>query len=122
MEQPRRALPGPDRRGIASDTYRTRTHPEFEALKQEFFPHDPDEPLVLVRNEIVGKRNLYHILRDPEVAAHWEARIIRFFESHVSQMITVVLDKEAYLLSSQFHALGPYSYCMIALTVGMANG
>ena len=23
---------------IASETYRTRTHPEFEALKQEFFP------------------------------------------------------------------------------------
>ena len=82
---------------IASDTYRTQTHPEFEALKQEFFPHDPDEPLVLVRNQIVGKRNLFQILRDSEVVAHWEERIIRFFESHLSQIITVVLDKEAFL-------------------------
>ena len=101
---------------IASDTYRTQTHPEFEALKQEFFPHDPDEPLVLVRNQIVGKRNLFQILRDSEVAAHWEERIIRFFESHLSQIITVVLDKEAFLQSSQIHAVGPYSYCMTDLT------
>ena len=101
---------------IASETYRTRTHREFEALKQEFFPYDPDEPFVLVRNQIVGKRNLFQILRDPEVAAHWEERIIRFFDAHVSQIITVVLDKEAYLQSSQIPALRPYSYCINALT------
>ena len=101
---------------IASDTYRTRTHPEFEALKQEFFPHDPDEPLVLVRNQIVGKRNLFQILRDPEVAAHWEDKVIQFFQAHVSQIITVVLDKEEYLRSPRLAAPRPYSYCMTALT------
>ena len=101
---------------IASGTYRTRTHSEFEALKQEFFPYDPDEPLVLVRNQIVGKRNLFQILRDPEVVAHWEDRITRFFNAHVSQIITVVLDKEVYLRSSPIPALRPYSYCMNALT------
>ena len=52
---------------IASEAYRTRAHPEFEALKQEFFPHDPDDPVILVRNQIVGKRNLFQIPRDPEV-------------------------------------------------------
>ena len=101
---------------IASETYRTRTHPEFEALKQEFFPHDPDEPLVLVRNQIVGKRVLFQVLRDPEVAAHWEARIMQFFYAHVSQIISVVLDKEAYLRSSHSHTPRPYSYCLTALT------
>ena len=101
---------------IASETYRTRTHPEFEALKQEFFPHDPDDPVVLVRNQIVGKRNLFHILRDPEVATQWEARIMRFLDAHVSQIITVVLDKEAYLRSSQSHGFRPYGYCITAMT------
>ena len=100
---------------IASETYRTRTHPEFEALKQEFFPHDPDEPLVLVSNQIAGKRNLFRIIRDPEVAAHWEARIIQFIDAHVSQIITVVLDKDAYLRSSQSLGFRPYSYCITAL-------
>ena len=101
---------------IASETYRTRTHPELEALKQEFFPYDPDEPVILVRNQIVGKRNLFQVLRDPEVAAHWEDRIMRFFDAHVSQIITVVLDKEAYLQSYPTTDLRPYSYCINALT------
>ena len=101
---------------IASDTYRTRTHPEFEALKQEFFPHDPDEPVVLVRNQIVGKRNLFQVLRDPEVAAHWTDRIIQLVDAHVSHIITVVLDKKAFLQSSQIPFLRPYSYCIAALT------
>ena len=101
---------------IASEAYRTRAHPEFEALEQEFFPHDPDDPVILVRNQIVGKRNLFQIIRDPEVAAHWEARIMRFFDAHVSQIITVVLDKEAFIRSSQSPALRPYSYCITVLT------
>ena len=75
---------------IASETYRTRTHPEFEALKQEFFPHDPDFPVILVRSEIVKKWNLFSILKDPEIAARWEDRIIRFLELHIAQVIAVV--------------------------------
>ena len=101
---------------IASETYRTRTHPEFGALKQEFFPHDPDFPVILVRNQIVNGREKFNVLRDPEVAAHWEDRILRFFDEHVSQIITVVLDKDAYLRSSPIPALRPYSYCINALT------
>ena len=106
---------------IASETYRTRTHPEFEALKQEFFPYDPDEPLVLVRNEIVGKRNLFHVLRDPKVAAHWVDRVLGFFDAHISQIMTVVLDKEAYLHALQVPALRPYTYCIRALTEGYGH-
>ena len=101
---------------IASQTYRTRTHPGFEALKQEFFPHDPDYPVILVRSEIVKKWNIFRILQDPEVAAHWEERIIRFIDAHVGQIITVVLDKDAFAQTAQSSGLRPYSYCMEALT------
>lgn len=101
---------------LASDTYRTRTHPEFEALKQEFFPHDPDEPLILVRNQMVNGREKFGVLRDPEVAAHWEDRILRFFDKHVSQVITVVLDKEEHLKVAPVPTQRVYSYGMNALT------
>ena len=102
---------------IANETYRTRTHPEFEALKQAFFPHNPNEPLVLVRHEIVNKRGAFRILQDPEVAAHWGNRIIQFLDEHVSQVITVVLDKETYRRSGQSAAgIRPYSYCLNTLT------
>ena len=101
---------------IASETYRTRIHPEFEALKQEFFPHDPDDPVILVRNQIASGREKFSVLRDPEVAAHWEDRILWFFDKYVSQIITVVLDKEEYLNSVPLPAQRPYSYAMNALT------
>ena len=101
---------------IASETYRTRTHPEFGALKQEFFPHDPDFPVILVRSEIVKKWNIFSILQDPEIAAHWEDMIIRFLNLHIEQVITVVLDKKAFQGIGQGSGLRPYGYCMEALT------
>ena len=79
---------------IASDTYRRRTHREFEELKQEFFPYDPDFPVILVRSEIVKKWKIFRTLQDPEIAAHWEERIIRFLDSHIAQVISVVLEEE----------------------------
>ena len=102
---------------MASETYRTRTHPEFEALKQEFFPYDPDFPMVLVRSEIVKKWNLFRALQDPEIASHWEDRVIRFLELHIAQVITVVLDKETFPNVGQSSGLRPYGYCMEALTI-----
>ena len=102
---------------FASETYRTRTHPEFEALKQEFFPYDPDFPMVLVRSEIVKKWNLFRALQDPEIASHWEDRVIRFLELHIAQVITVVLDKEIFPNVGQSSGLRPYGYCMEALTI-----
>lgn len=102
---------------IASETYRTLTHPEFEALKQEFFPHDPDYPVILVRQQITQKRGIFRTLQDPEVASHWEKRILRFLDANVSQLLTVVLDKEAYRVTEPETNHQPYSHCVNALTV-----
>ncbi len=99
-----------------SEVYRTRTHPEFEALKQEFFPHDPDEPVVLVRNRIIKKLGPFGELRDPELAAHWEQRIIRFLNNHASQIFTVVIDKQAHQGRTGSAASHPYHYCAAVLT------
>ena len=99
-----------------SETYRTRTHREFEALKQEFFPYDPDFPVILVRSEIVKKWNVFRTLQDPEIAAHWEDRIIQFLDRHIAQVITVVLDKRSFPSIDQSSGLRPYGYCMEALT------
>ena len=101
---------------IASETYRTRTHPEFEALKQEFFPHNPYEPLVLVRQKIVQKRDEFRILEDREIADRWEEAILRILESHISQVITVVLDKSEYLQRGLVNSQRPYGYCVSVLT------
>ncbi len=101
---------------IASETYRTRTHPEFEALKQEFFPHNPDDPVVLVRNQIVRRRKEFWTLQTPSVALHWEGSIIQFLGQHISSIITVVLDKETFQETCLPEVQEPYSHCMNVLT------
>lgn len=101
---------------IASDAYRRRTHPEFEALKQEFFPHDPDFPVILVRNRIAKKLGPFGGLSAPELAVHWEHRIIRFLSEHISQIFTVVIDKQNYRQRYGPTARHPYNYCAAALT------
>ena len=72
--------------------------------------------MILVRSEIVKKWNIFRVLQDPEIATHWEERIIRFLDFHIAQVITVVLDKAAFLGISQSSGLRPYGYCMEALT------
>ena len=106
---------------IASDTYRTRTHPEFWALKQEFFPHDPDYPVILVRNRIVKKLGPFGVLSDSERASQWEQRIIRFLNEHVSQIFTVVIDKQAHHDRYGSTAHHPYNYCATVLTERYAH-
>ena len=38
---------------IDSEVYRARTRIGLAALKDEFFPHDPDDQVILVRNQII---------------------------------------------------------------------
>ena len=102
---------------IASETYRTHTHPDFEALKQKFFPHDPDYPVILVRQKITQKRGIFRTLQDAEVATQWEGQILQFLESNISHLITVVMDKEAYGNTESQTTQQPYSHCVCALTI-----
>lgn len=106
---------------IASDTYRTRTHREFEALKQEFFPHDPDYPVILVRQQITQKRGIFRTLQDLGFAVRWEERVLGFFDTHVSSAISVVLDKLAYQQLQPTTDHRPYSYCVNALSLGYVD-
>ena len=101
---------------IASETYRTLTHPGFYALKQDFFPYDPDEPVILVRNRIANKLGPFGVLANPEVAALWEQRIIGSLGMHVSQIFAVVIDKQAHRDQHGPAAPNAYSYCAVALT------
>ncbi len=100
---------------IASETYRTRTHPELEALKQEFFTHASIDPVILVRNLIVKKLGPFRVLIDPVIAACWEKRFIQFICEHISQIFTVVIDKQAHLALYGHTAQHPYNYCVTVL-------
>ena len=96
--------------------YRAKSHPALWRLKQEFFPHDPDEPVILVRSRIINKLGPFGVLDNQEIAARWEERIIRFLGEYVIQIFTVVIDKQAHWGRFGPTAVHPYHYCATVLT------
>ena len=98
-----------------NESYRSTVHPELEALKQRFFPHNPDEPIVLVRNKIVRKVGAFKVLQDQALANEWEISIIRFFRTHILQMFTVVMDKQSHFERYGEATNPPYDYCFTVL-------
>jgi len=40
---------------IESEEYRNIFHPRIEQLKQKYFPHNPDEPVIFHRKDIINK-------------------------------------------------------------------
>lgn len=101
---------------IENDHYRNSTHPAFEALKQEFFPHSPDDPVILVRNRVVRQVGPFWRFQDPDFCQRWEREIIRFFQTHIRQIFTVVIDKQAHHDRYGLAARHPYHYCATVLT------
>src|SRR5438045_1765359 len=63
---------------IASEYYRRTFHPGFEQLKQTHFPHDPDQPVVLVRRKIIDRKDGFWVLRDAARNAAWEGAFLDF--------------------------------------------
>lgn len=100
---------------MENERYRAKTHPELEALKQKFFPHSPDEPVILVRNAIIRKHGVFKRMQDEDFAAAWEEALIAFFREHIRRMFTVVIDKQANADRYGSAAHHPYHYCLTVL-------
>jgi len=100
---------------IESDYYRLEFQPSLEQLKQEHFPHNPDDPLILHREDIYNRRHAFGILDDPDRNARWERDFIDFVQSAKFSMITVVLDKKNHKLRWGQAAIHPYHRCLALL-------
>lgn len=101
---------------IESEKYRLNTQPQLEALKQEFFPHDPNgKPLILVRNSIIRYEKHFWRLKDLKLREEWEQSIIRFFQQHITNIFTVVMDKQTHLDRYGTETYDPYHYCFTIL-------
>ena len=101
---------------IESGKYRLNTQPQLEALKQEFFPHDPNgKPVILVRNSIIRYEKHFWRLKDLQTREKWEQSIIKFFQQHITQIFTVVMDKQTHLDRYGEETYDPYHYCFTVL-------
>lgn len=100
---------------INQEKYRAIFHPRLEELKQAHFPHNPDEPLVLHRTEILNKRSSFWRLREPAREKAFNESILAFFAEMEYSIITVVINKKAHVERYQSFAYHPYHYCLGAM-------
>jgi len=100
---------------IETEKYRSVFYPRFEALNQKHFPHNPDEPVILHRKDVINKRGPFWRLRDPEKEKLFNEELLSLFEEMDYTVITVVIDKKAHVERYKESAYHPYHYCLSIL-------
>ena len=100
---------------IDAEKYRSSFYPRFEELKQKHFPHNPDEPVILHRKDIINKRGPFWRLRDPEKESSFNEDLLSFIKEMDYTVITVVIDKKTHVERYGQSAYHPYHYCLSAL-------
>jgi hypothetical protein len=100
---------------VESDFYRLTFQPDLEALKQRNFPHSPDDPVVLHREDIINKRHPFGRLRDPATEATFNADLLHFLRHEEYSIIVVVIDKRSHIERYGTGAFHPYHHCIDAL-------
>lgn len=100
---------------IGSEYYRQTFHPQFENFKQKHFPHNPDEPVVLHRKELIGRHGPFRTLRDVKNEKLFNEDFLEFLKKKDYLVISVVIDKKAHVERYQESALHPYHYCLVAV-------
>ena len=100
---------------IESEYYRNEFHYALEALKQSFFPHSPDEPLILHREDIYNRRHAFGILAEPELNDKWEQTFQQFTLDAKFHLFGAVIDKQ--YMSERYgnEAQHPYHLCLTFL-------
>lgn len=100
---------------IEFEYYRNEFQPRLEALKQSHFPHDPDEPLILHREDLYNRRHAFGVLADPARNSAWERDFIDFVRTARFRLFTVVIDKKAHKERYGNAAAHPYHLCLTFL-------
>lgn len=70
-------------------------HADLEALKTRHFPHHPDNPVILHREEIINARKAFKNLQDPEVRKRFDSDLIETIRRAEFRIVAVVIDKMA---------------------------
>lgn len=100
---------------IESDYYRNEFQPRLEALKQLHFPHSPDEPVILHREDIYHRRHEFGVLSDPARNDAWEYDLLEFVRSTTFRLLIIIIDKQAHRERYGDAAMHPYHLCLTFL-------
>jgi hypothetical protein len=100
---------------IKQEYNRTRFHPELEAFKQKHFPHNPDEPVILHRKDIINRIGPFWRLRNRERDEAFREDLLKLFKDLEYCLITVVIDKNNHIRRYGKTAYNPYHYCLMTM-------
>jgi hypothetical protein len=100
---------------IDSEVYRTQFHPGFEQMKQETIPHDPDNPVIFHRRDIIDRIGPFKVLQDASVRQHFDDALLAFIDKQHYKIITAVIDKKQHIETYGGAAFHPYHYCLTVL-------
>jgi len=100
---------------IESESYRSSFQPLLEQLKQRHFPHDPDNPLILHRKDIINKHGLFCSLLNAQKETDFNQDLLEFLTRQDYRLVEVVIDKKAHEERYGSTALHPYHYCLAAM-------
>ena len=104
-----------------SDHVRHRIHPELESIKTRYFDSHPDEPVVLHRKELVNATWPFQALMDLETRAVFDAEMLGLIRDWDYRVITVCLDKHAFVSAGLNATNDPYHYCLSILVELFCN-
>lgn len=90
---------------------RDHATPLLTALKV-ILKHDPDQPVILHRKDIMNKRGIFKCLGDPKICEAFDVGMVKFFTEAEYVLITVVIDKQRMLQQEHWVERHPYHYLM----------
>ncbi len=97
---------------IVKTVYDATFQPQLEQLKRDHFSYDIDDPPILVRNEIIGKKGKFGVLLNPSANSMWGDAILDYYTGlkGYAQIFTVVVDKYEHMKNYPTDAFDPYDY------------
>jgi len=70
-------------------------HETLEDLKKRHFHHHPDNPVILHREDIINKRNVFKVLQDDRKRAEFDADLLNVIQAAQFKVVAIVIDKAA---------------------------
>ena len=90
--------------------------PEMNSIKQEFFPGDPDIPIIFHRKDITRFRGPFSILfSDKEKREQFGDRMLRAYQEWEYTAVAITIDKLEHLSRYNVWRHAPYHYCLEVL-------
>ncbi|MHC4488580.1 MAG: DUF3800 domain-containing protein [Planctomycetota bacterium] len=96
--------------------YEASFRPELQALKQEHFPRDPDDPSVILhREDILHSKGCFWRLRNSANRSLFDRAILQFLAEQKYVVVTVAIDKKTHIERYGHSAFHPYHFCLAAM-------